>query len=286
MSVRSPTEGDRDADVAERHASLPAGEEDRQSVEEEHEDEQPRAPDVDRLDARLGGRQLVRLHQRDRPGGVRQLCERAGRKPERGSDLDEQLVEIERNHAVAGRDAVPGLVLEHVDQLLVSDRAGGDEGLLDARALEEKLDALRRGRLERAGDRRTESLEVRRQPLADGLADVDVRVQRVDRVRRERRLCTCGSWMIWVVAFVHAVLSSICRFTHVVRTETSMSTEARTTSTQTRMRRPRVSEAGALAAAGCFGSLAAGAADGAATPAASREARRAASSHPGDTAAV
>ena len=95
--------------------------------------------------------------------------------------------------------------------------------------------------------------------------------------------CTCGSWMIWVVAFVQALLSSICRFTHVVRIETSMRTDARTTSTQTRMRRPRVSEAGALAAAGCFGSLAAGSADGVATPAASRRDPRAASSHPGDT---
>ena len=37
--------------------------------------------------------------------------------------------------------------------------------------------------------------------------------------------CTFGSWTIWVVALFQAVLSSICRFTQVVRIETSARTD-------------------------------------------------------------
>src|SRR5215471_3206611 len=82
--------------------------------------------------------------------------------------------------------------------------------------------------------------------------------------------CTFGSWMTCAVALFQAVLSSICRFTQVVMIATTASRDARTTSTQTRMRRLRLSGAAALAV-------------GATTAAVSGSIAWAASSHTGDT---
>jgi hypothetical protein len=62
-------------------------------------------------------------------------------------------VQVERDFAVAGRDPVSGLVLEHVDEFLVSDRARIDDEVLHAGAPEQEGDALRRRLLERAGER-------------------------------------------------------------------------------------------------------------------------------------
>ena len=45
-------------------------------------------------------------------------------EPELRADLHDQLVRVERDDAVAGRDPVTGLVLEDGDELLVGDRAG------------------------------------------------------------------------------------------------------------------------------------------------------------------
>ena len=53
-----------------------------------------------------------------------------------------ELAEVQRDDPVAGRDAVAGLVLEHVDELLLGRRVGVDPELLDARRLEQALDAV------------------------------------------------------------------------------------------------------------------------------------------------
>ena len=183
-----PDERESDPRVAQGLAPGAAREPDRKPVEGEHEDEQPDTQDVDGPDAVLRERELVGLHQRDVAGGRRQLRERALREAELRPDLDDHLVHVERDDSVAGRDAVAGLVLEHVDELLVGDGARLDEELLHARPLQEPLHALRGRLLEGAGEDRAEPLEARRQPIRERLADVDVRVQLVDRVARERRL--------------------------------------------------------------------------------------------------
>ena len=181
-------EREPEAGVAERGPPGAARDVDREPVEHEHPDEQPDAQHVHGLDAGLRRRELVGLHQRDRPDLVRQLRERVRRKPELRADLHDQLVRVERDDAVAGRDPATGLVLEDGDELLVGDRAGVDEGRLDARPLQEKRHSPRGRPLERAGQLRGERLEGRRKLLLQRLGDVDVLVQLVDRVVAEGRL--------------------------------------------------------------------------------------------------
>jgi hypothetical protein len=77
------------------------------------------------------------------------------------ADLHDQLVRVERDVAVAGRDSATRLVLEDRDELLVGDRARLDEGLLDARPLQEERHRVGGRRLERAGKLRRERLERR-----------------------------------------------------------------------------------------------------------------------------
>src|SRR5437764_10894101 len=62
-----------------------------------------------------------------------------------------------------------------------------------------------------------------------------------------RAVCTCGSWIVWLVARFQAALSSICRLTQVVRIATRARTVPRTTSVQITIRRLRVSGAAAFA---------------------------------------
>ena len=183
-----PHEREPDSRVAQGRPPGSAREPDRDPVEREHGDEQPGAERAHGLDAGLGGGELVRLHERDRPGLGRQLGERILREPELGAELEDQLVQVEGDDAVAGGDAVAGLVLQHVHELLVGDRAGVDEQLFDAWPPEQGGHALRRRLRERAGEGRTETLEVRREPLRQGLAHVDVLVQLVDRVGGDRGL--------------------------------------------------------------------------------------------------
>ena len=183
-----PHQREPQAGIAQRRPPGAAREPDRNSVQDEHRHEEPRAEDADALDAGLRGRELVRAHQRDRPRLVRQLGEGILRDPELGTDLDDELVQVERDVAAARGDAVPGLVLEHVDELLVGDRAHANEELLDPRPRERTGHGSCRRLLERAGEGRRQRPEGRREPIRERLRDVDVLVQLVDRVRRDRRL--------------------------------------------------------------------------------------------------
>ena len=71
------------------------------------------------LDACLRQAQLVRAHDGHRSGGRRQLGDRVRRQADSRSELDQELVQVERDVSVARVDAVPRLVLEHVHELLV-----------------------------------------------------------------------------------------------------------------------------------------------------------------------
>jgi hypothetical protein len=82
---------------------------------------------------------------------------------------------------------VPGLVLEHVDELLLRDPVGVDPELLHARRGEQALDALGGGLAQRPGDRLSQ-LEVVGQPLRESRRDVHVVVELVDEEDRERVL--------------------------------------------------------------------------------------------------
>ena len=95
------------------------------------------------------------------------LGERAGGKPELRADLSDELAQVERDDPVCRIDAVPGLVLEHVHELVVRHRARLDEARLHPWPRQQEVDALR-GRLaqrRRSGCR--EGLEILRQPLPE-----------------------------------------------------------------------------------------------------------------------
>ena len=98
----------------------------------------------------------------------------------------DQLAEVERHLAVAGRDPVARLVLDHVDELLLRQRAGVDPELLDARRVEQAVDRVGRGLAQRARHRSRQRLELLRQPLLEVAGDVDVVVELVDEVHGQR----------------------------------------------------------------------------------------------------
>ncbi len=202
----------------------------------EHEHEQPGTQHPDRLDSRLRRGELIGAQDRDHTGVRRQPFKRTRGQPEVGAELRDERAQIESDDTAAGRDAEPGLVLEHIHELLVRNGVGIRPDLLDPRPVEEELHALR-GRLsKRRRDRTGERLEVGRELLLEPCADVPLLVELVHDIV-ERACWTFGSWITCWLARVQAALSSICRFTHVVRIERKAMTDARTTSTQTRIRR-------------------------------------------------
>ena len=122
------------------------------------------------------------------PASGGDLGQRRVRHPELGPDLRHQLAQVQRDDPVAGRDPVAGLVLEHVDELLLRRRAGLDEDLLHARRLQQPLHTVRNG-LPRGGrDRWRQLLEVGGQPLLERGSDIHVVVELVDQEDRERIL--------------------------------------------------------------------------------------------------
>ena len=70
----------------------------------------------------------------------------------------------------------------------MGDPVGRDPELLHARPLEQDVDGVRRRAAQHAGERSSERVELRRQPLLERGGDVDVVVELVDDVDGERVL--------------------------------------------------------------------------------------------------
>ena len=121
------------------------------------------------LHALLHGTELVGRHQRDHAGVRRDLVEPLLRHAEVRSELDDELVEVERDRALAGRDPVAGLVLQHVHELLLRARARLDEELLDLRPGEQRLDRVRGRLAQRVRQRGAERLGALGQPVGERL---------------------------------------------------------------------------------------------------------------------
>ena len=181
-------EHEREADVPQCLPALTARQVDRERVHREHQDQQRGAEDAHALHGGLGRGELVGAHDRDHPGVRGDLRHRGGRQPELGPDLGHERAQVQRHDAVAGRDPVARLVLEHVDELLLRDRIGVDPELLHAWRLEQPLDAVRGGLAQRGGGGLRQRLEVGGQPLLESGGDIDVVVELVDQEHRERAL--------------------------------------------------------------------------------------------------
>ena len=176
---------DRPADIPKRLPSAAAGKVDRERVQPEHQDDEEAADHVHELHALLRRAELIGRHQVDHAGFRRKLVQPLLRDAEGGSELDDQLVEVDRDLAVAGRDPVSGLVLEHVHELLLRSRARFDEELLDLRPVEQRLDRVRGRLAQHCRKRRAERLDLLGQPVGQRLSDVDVLVELVDDERRD-----------------------------------------------------------------------------------------------------
>ena len=180
------------------------------------------------LHARLGRGQLVRRMTVITPASGGSLASAAGRHAELGRRARvTSSRQVERDDAVAGRDPVPGLVLEHVDELLVRDRAGVDPELLDARrAASSTLTAFVAGSRSAPATGAASGLRFGGQPLLERRRDVDVVVELVDQEDRERVLDLRVLRSAARSPASRTALSSICRWTHVVRIETSAISDA------------------------------------------------------------
>ena len=141
------------ADARERLPPLSARQVDRQRVKREDGHEEPDAQDPRQPHAVLRGVELVRAHDRDRAGVGRELREGLTGQAELLPDLLHQREHVERDDPVPGRDPVAGLVLEHVDELLVREVARLDEARLEPRLREQELDPLGRRLAHRRGGR-------------------------------------------------------------------------------------------------------------------------------------
>ena len=178
-------EEEGDTDVAE-HRAAAARQPDGARVEcDRDQDDEPAHP-LDQLHARLGSLELVGLEDHDLPDVRWQPRVELVAETELRPDVDHERAQVERDHAAARRDVAACLVLEDGHQLLVGDPVGGLPEVLDARALQEAVDALDGGLAERPRDRAGESLEVRRKPLLHHRLRVGAFVELVDDVDGER----------------------------------------------------------------------------------------------------
>ena len=154
------------------------------------------------------------------------------------ADVHQQRLQVERDRAVAGRDVPARLVLEQRDQLLVHDAVDVLPELLDARPLEQPVDALDRRLAQCAGDRRGQPLEVRRELVFEQALRVGVRVELVDDVGRERQPDVVVLEEVPLVS-THASVSSAWRFTQTVSEPTKTISVPSAKSTQAAIVRMR-----------------------------------------------
>ena len=107
--------------------------------------------------------------------------------PERIADLDQERTQVERDIAARGRDRIDAHVVpEQAQQRLVRAAVHLLPELLDARALEERVDRADGGLSERARERPGEALEVRREVLGERLLRIEVRIELIDEIDGER----------------------------------------------------------------------------------------------------
>ena len=163
---------------------------DGQRVEPQHEHQQHAAQHLQHPHHRLRLGEPVRPHDRDHTGVRGDAVQHRAGEAELGAELLHELAEVERDHAVTGGDAFARLVLEHVHEPLLCQRAGLDPQLLDGRRVEQPVDRIGRRLPQRAGDGSRQRLELLRRALREVSGDVDVVVELVDQVHRQRRTHT------------------------------------------------------------------------------------------------
>ena len=116
-----------------------------------------------------------------------------------------------------------------------------DPELLHPRPRHQQLHPVGCRLAESCGGRNCERLQVGREPLGDGGGHVDVVIEAPDQIRGEGGL-DAGSWISWVLALFHVLLSNIWRLTQVARITSRPSSEAIVSSAQTAVRLPRLNE--------------------------------------------